>query len=253
MIALLYIAVILLGYLIGSLPFGVFIARVFGKTDIRTIGSGKTGMTNVMRVAGKKGAALSLIFDIGKGVLAVVLANLVFNSGYVESLTSSPVTYMLFAQIAAALAAIAGHTWSIFLGFKGGRGVNTFLGGLLAMYWPAAIVGGLIMVIIGLITRFMSLGSITGAVVAFVMLIILNYLNVDMVGLIPHIQYVIYAMVGAIFIYVVHRDNIQRLVTGKERKIGEKTKTENVSSTEQPTIKRELVKLAIKRKIENKN
>jgi glycerol-3-phosphate acyltransferase PlsY len=230
MIAFLYIAVILIGYLVGSLPFGVMIARVLGKTDIRTVGSGKMGMTNVMRVAGKKGAALSLIFDVGKGALVVILANLVFNSGYAESLTSNPATYLHFAQIAAALAAIAGHTWSIFLKFKGGRGVNTFLGGLLAMYWPAAIVGGLVMIIIGLFTRFMSLGSITGAVVAFVMLIILNYLKVDMVGLNPHIQYVIYAMVGAIFIYIVHRDNIQRLVTGKERKIGEKTEAENVPS-----------------------
>ena len=230
MIAFLYIAVILMGYFLGSLPFGVIIARVFGKTDIRSVGSGKTGMTNVMRVAGKKGAALSLVFDIGKGVAAVVLANLVFQTGYAESLTSGLLTYMLFAQIAAAFGAIAGHTWSIFLGFKGGRGVNTFLGGLLAMYWPAAIVGGVIMVIVGLISRFMSLGSITGAVVAFVMLIILNYLKVEMVGISPHIEYVIYAMVGAIFIYVVHRDNIQRLVTGKERKLGEKTKTENVPS-----------------------
>ena len=228
MIAILYIAVIIMGYLLGSLPFGVIIARVLGKTDIRDVGSGKTGMTNVMRVAGKKGAALSLVFDIGKGVLAVVLANLVFNSGYAVSLTTYPETAGLFAQIAAALAAIAGHTWSVFLGFKGGRGVNTFLGGLMAMFWPAAVVGGAIMIIVGLITRFMSLGSITGAVVAFVMLIILNYLKVDMVGLYPHIEYVIYALAGAIFIYIVHRDNIQRLVTGKERKIGEKTKTENV-------------------------
>jgi glycerol-3-phosphate acyltransferase PlsY len=230
MIAFLYIVVILIGYLLGSLPFGVMIARILGNADIRTVGSGKTGMTNVLRVAGKKGAALSLLFDVGKGALAVAMANLVFKSGYAESLTSNPATYMHYAQIAAALGAIVGHTWSIFLKFKGGRGVNTFLGGLLAMYWPAAIVGGLVMIAIGAITRFMSLGSITGAVVAFVMLIILNYFEVDMFGLNPHIQYVIYAMVGAIFIYLVHRDNIQRLVTGKERKIGEKTGAENVPS-----------------------
>ena len=231
MIAVLYIAVIIIGYLLGSLPFGVIIAHVLGKTDIRSVGSGKTGMTNVMRVAGKKGAALSLVCDVGKGILAVVMANLVFKSGYAAGLTTYPETAMLFAQIAAALGAIAGHTWSVFLGFKGGRGVNTFLGGLFAMFWPAALVGGAIMIIVGLITRFMSLGSITGAVVAFVLLIVLNYLKVDMVGLYPHIEYVIYALVGAIFIYVVHRDNIQRLVTGKERMIGEETKTENVSTS----------------------
>jgi glycerol-3-phosphate acyltransferase PlsY len=230
MIALLYVAVIIMGYLLGSLPFGVIIGRVLGKTDIRTVGSGKTGMTNVMRVAGKKGAALSLIFDVGKGAAAVGLADLVFTTGYAESLTSAPVTAMLYAQVAAAFAAIAGHTWSVFLKFKGGRGVNTFLGGMMAMYWPAAIVGGAIMIIIGLISKYMSLGSITGAVVAFVMLIILNYTKVHMVGIYPYIQYVIYAMVGAIFIYMVHRDNIQRLVTGKERRIGEKANVENVEN-----------------------
>jgi glycerol-3-phosphate acyltransferase PlsY len=228
MIALLYIAVIIMGYLMGSLPFGVVIGRMLGKTDIRNVGSGKTGMTNVLRVAGKKGAALSLIFDVGKGIAAVVLSNLVFTSGYAESLTSAPETAMLYAQIGAAFAAIAGHTWSVFLRFKGGRGVNTFLGGMMAMYWPAAIVGGGIMIIVGLISKYMSLGSITGAVVAFIMLIILNYLKVNMVGLYPYIQYVIYAMVGAVFIYMVHRDNIQRLVTGKERRIDEKAKAENV-------------------------
>ena len=228
MIALLFIAVIIMGYLLGSLPFGVMIGRLMGNTDILTVGSGKTGMTNVMRVAGKKGAALALIFDVGKGALAVLLANLVFTTGYAESLTSAPITFMLYAQIAAALAAIAGHTWSVFLKFQGGRGVNTFLGGLMAMYWPAAIVGGAIMIIIGLVSKYMSLGSITGAVVAFIMLIILNYLEVHMVGLYPYIQYVIYAMVGAVFIYAVHRDNIQRLVTGKERRIGEKADAEKV-------------------------
>lgn len=228
MIALLFIAVIIMGYLLGSLPFGVMIGRLMGNTDILTVGSGKTGMTNVMRVAGKKGAALALIFDVGKGALAVLLANLVFTTGYAESLTSAPITFMLYAQIAAALAAIAGHTWSVFLKFQGGRGVNTFLGGLMAMYWPAAIVGGAIMIIIGLVSKYMSLGSITGAVVAFIMLIILNYLEVHMVGLYPYIQYVIYAMIGAVFIYAVHRDNIQRLVTGKERRIGEKASAEKV-------------------------
>ena len=126
-----------------------------------------------------------------------------------------------------ALAAIAGHSWSVFLRFKGGRGVNTFLGGLMVMYWPAAIAGGAIMVIIGLISKFMSLGSITGAVVSFIMLIILNYTDANILNLNPHFAYVVYAMIGAVFIYVMHRDNIRRLVTGRERKLGEKTKTEN--------------------------
>lgn len=228
MIAGLYIAVIVIGYLIGSLPFGVLIGRVLGKTDIRNVGSGKTGMTNVMRAAGKKGAALSLICDLGKGALTVYIANVIFDAVDTSSY-STMVVY--FAQVAAALAAIAGHSWSVFLKFKGGRGVNTFLGALLVMFWPAAIVGGLIIIIIGLTTKFVSLGSITGSVIAFVMLIILNYFDVSIFNLSPHIAYVVYAMIGAIFIYIMHRDNIRRLVTGRERKLGEKAGTENLPST----------------------
>lgn len=228
MIAGLYIAVLIIGYLLGSLPFGVIIGRVLGKTDVRNIGSGKTGMTNVMRAAGKKGAALSLIFDIGKGALAVYIAKLIFDA---VDISGYPMMTMYFAQVVAALAAIAGHSWSVFLRFKGGRGVSTFMGALLVMFWPAAIAGGAILIIISIITRFMSLGSIVGSVIAFVMLIILNYFDVTILNLSPHIAYVIYAMIGAIFIYVMHRDNIRRLVTGKERKLGEKTGTENLPST----------------------
>ena len=227
MIAGLYIVVLIIGYLLGSLPFGVIIGRVLGKTDIRNIGSGKTGMTNVMRVAGKKGAALSLIFDVGKGALAVYIAKLIFDA---IDINGYPMMTIYFAQVAAALAAIAGHSWSVFLKFRGGRGVNTFMGALLVMFWPAAIVGGGLTLIIGFITKFMSLGSIIGAVVAFVMLIILNYFDVPILNLNPHIAYVVYAMIGVIFIYVMHRDNIRRLVTGKERKLGEKTGAENLPS-----------------------
>ena len=222
MIVGLYVAVVVLGYLLGSIPFGVLISRRATGTDLRQVGSGKSGMTNVLRTAGKKAAVLALVLDIAKGVLAVVFAELIFDKcGY----------YYPFAQVLAALAAIAGHSWSVFLKFKGGRGVNTFLGGLLAMFWPAAVFGGLLMIFIGLISKFMSLGSITGAVAAFIMLIILNVFQIELVSIYPHIEYVIYAMIGAIFIYIMHRDNIRRLVTGKERKIGEKVEADDLPST----------------------
>ena len=206
----LYIAVVLIGYLIGSIPFGLIISRVFAKTDIRQVGSGKIGMTNVLRAAGKKAAALALILDMAKGALTVIIAGLILGDGHTG------------AQALAALAAIAGHSWSIFLKFKGGRGVATFIGGLLALYWPAAVFGGIIMIIVGAIFRYMSLGSITGAVSAFIMLIVLNVLQLNFLKPYPPIEYVIYAMICAIFIYIMHRDNIKRLVTGKERKLGEK-------------------------------
>jgi glycerol-3-phosphate acyltransferase PlsY len=229
MIAGLFIAVILIGYLLGSLPFGVIIGRLFGKTDIRNVGSGKTGMTNVMRAAGKKGAALSLICDLGKGALAVFLAGLIFDS---VDISGYPAMTIYFARVVAALGAIAGHSWSIFLKFKGGRGVNTFFGGLMVMFWPAALAGGIIVIIIGLITRYVSLGSITGAVVSFVILIILYCTETEILNLYPHFSYVVYTMIGAIFIYAMHRDNIRRLVTGRERKLGEKAETENIPAAD---------------------
>jgi glycerol-3-phosphate acyltransferase PlsY len=211
MIVAKYVAVVLISYLLGSIPFGLLISRRSTGTDLRQVGSGKIGMTNVLRTAGKKAAVLSLFLDIAKGALSVILAGLIFGESYHH-----------IAQVLAALAAIGGHSWSIFLKFKGGRGVATFLGGLIALHWPAAIVAGGIMLLIGFRTRYMSLGSITGSVVAFIMLIVLNVMSLDFLKPYPPIEYVIYAMIGAVFIYVMHRDNIIRLVNGTERKLGEK-------------------------------
>jgi len=206
-----YVAVVVIGYILGSIPFGVLISRRSTGTDITQVGSGKIGMTNVLRTAGKKAAALALILDMAKGALPVIFAGLIFSDNH-----------HAIAQVVAALTAIAGHSWSVFLRFKGGRGVATFIGSLLALYWPAAVVGGGIMIIVAYVSRYMSLGSISGAVTAFVMLLILNILRAH-----PPIEYVIYAMLCAIFIYVMHRDNILRLVSGTERRIGEKVKADN--------------------------
>ncbi|MCJ7605488.1 MAG: glycerol-3-phosphate 1-O-acyltransferase PlsY [Dehalococcoidales bacterium] len=211
MIVGLYAAAIILGYLIGSIPFGLILARMTVKTDIREVGSGKIGTTNVMRVAGRKVAAVALVLDLAKGALTVVFAGLILGDNY---------PYM--AQGLAGMAAIIGHTWSVFLGFKGGRGVATFIGGLLAMYWPAGTIGAIFIIGIGFRSRYMSLGSITGAVTAFVYMMAVNILRIEFLEPHPPIEFVIYAMFGAIFIYVMHRDNIIRLVNGTERKIGEK-------------------------------
>ena len=225
MTALLYVAVVVIGYLLGSIPFGLLIARIFAKKDVRQVGSGKIGMTNVMRAAGRKAAAVSLLLDMGKGIVAVVLAGVIF-SGYVNGSTGG-FTWHESARVLAAMAAISGHSWSVFLKFKGGRGVATFIGALLALHWPAAVVGGGLMLIIGFTTKYMSLGSIIGAVTAFIMLMALNILQIDFLKPYPPIEYVIYAMICAIFIYIMHRDNIVRLMSGTERRIGEKAKAES--------------------------
>ncbi len=210
-----YIAVALIGYLLGSIPFGLLVVkRAIGK-DVREFGSGKTGTTNVLRAAGLKPAILVAVLDVSKGVLAVIFASLIFGTDYL------PVgNYAWFlarsAQALAALAAVAGHTWPVFLKFKGGRGVATFLGGLIVLCPPAALFGGEIMILGAGLTRYASLGSIAGVVGSYTILVPLTIMN-DF-----PIEYLVYALIGAIFIIVMHRDNITRLLSGKERKLGEK-------------------------------
>jgi glycerol-3-phosphate acyltransferase PlsY len=220
----LFVAAALVGYLLGSVPFGLMIGRAFGHKDVRQIGSGKTGMTNVMRAAGKKAAAISLLLDMAKAAAAVFAARAIF--GTTAAAAGGVAGWTDTAQALAAVAAICGHNWSVFLGFKGGRGVAAFIGGLLAVYWPAAVVGGGLMLIIGFSTRYMSLGSIVGAVSAFVMTTAFSLLEIDMIVPHPSIQVATYTMVCAIFIYAMHKDNVVRLVSGTERKIGENPKAE---------------------------
>ncbi len=221
----LYIASILVAYFLGALPFGVIIARLMGGKDVRKVGSGKTGTTNVMRAAGKKAAVIALVMDIAKGVTAVFLAGVIMGDRDPH-----------LAQALAGAAAIGGHTWSVFLGFRGGRGVATFTGCLLAMYWPAGVVGGIFIVGIGLQTRYMSLGSITGAVIAFFYMMSFHVLRLNFLTEWPPVEFVVFALCGAIFIYVVHRDNIRRLVNGTERRIGEKPSAGNGPSADAPTL-----------------
>jgi glycerol-3-phosphate acyltransferase PlsY len=223
MIAGLYVAVILIGYFLGAIPFGLLIGKAFAGKDIRQVGSGKIGMTNVMRTAGKKAAALSLLLDMAKSAFAVLAAALIFSSDYAESIGATP--WKEIAMVLAALSAICGHTWSVFLRFKGGRGVSTFIGGLAVMYWQAAVIGGALTLIIGFRTRYMSMGSIIGAVTAFIVLMSFSILKITFFGPYPAFVYVLYAMAGAIFIYVIHRDNIIRLLNGTERKIEDKSNT----------------------------
>lgn len=232
MTALMFIAVAVIGYLLGSIPFGVIISRRFGKTDVREIGSGKIGMTNVLRAAGKKAAAVSLILDIIKGTAAVLIAGAIFREK--TDTVAAVLTINQSAKVLAGFAAIAGHSWSIFLKFKGGRGVATFMGGLAALYYPVALIGAIFLFGIGFRTKYMSLGSIIGAVTAFILLMSFYVLKIDFLLPYPPFEYVLYAMFGAIFIYVMHRDNILRLFNGTERKIGEKAKANISPSTNTP-------------------
>ena len=165
MILFQFMAVVIVGYLLGSIPSGTLISRRFSKVDVREHGSGKTGATNVLRTAGKKAAALAVSCDLLKGALAVVFAGLMIGRNYL--VVGDFGLGLLVAQSLAALAAMVGHNWSVFLKFRGGRGVATLFGGLIALCPVAALFGGEVFIIgIGL-TRFASLGSIAGAIGAY--------------------------------------------------------------------------------------
>ncbi len=214
MILVKFILVLVVGYLLGSIPFGRIVSHFYAKKDILAHGSGKTGATNVLRTAGSKAAVLVVVGDVSKGIFAVFFGLLIFGS---DSLTiGSFYVGTLLAQVLAALAAVAGHNWSIFLKFKGGRGVATFFGGMIALCPPAALIGGEVFFVSAGLTRYASLGSILGVISAYLILVPLT-----IIYKFP-LEYSIYALTGALVIIYMHRDNINRLVAGTERKIGQK-------------------------------
>lgn len=209
-----YLASMIIGYLLGSIPFGLILARRLADIDVREWGSGKVGATNVLRSAGRKVAILSGLCDILKGAAAVLLAGLIIGKTYVAigSFGFGP----LLGQVLAGLAAVAGHNWSIFLKFRGGSGVATFFGGWIALFPMVAILGGEILFLGAASTLFVSLGSIAGVVGTYAIVIPLTIVS----GL--PIEYLLYAFVGTGMIIYTHRANIVRLFNGKERKLGEK-------------------------------
>lgn len=209
-----FIMVALIGYLLGSIPFGLIISKWKAKIDIRQYGSGRTGGTNVLRLLGKKAFLTVASLDILKGALAVVIAGLIFGQDYL--MVGNSGLGVLFAQVVAALAAVAGHIWPIFIKFKGGRGVATFFGGLIVLCPVAGLFGGEALIIGAGLSGFASLGSIIGVVGAYAILVPLT-----LVYGFP-IEYLGYTLIGTLLILFVHRGNIKRLLAGKERKLNQK-------------------------------
>ncbi|MCX6000732.1 MAG: glycerol-3-phosphate 1-O-acyltransferase PlsY [Chloroflexi bacterium] len=202
MTALGYAGVIVLGYLLGAIPSGVLVARVSRGIDVREYGSGKTGATNVLRTAGAGAGVLTLLCDLAKGAVPTVIAWAVLHAPA--------------AQAAAALAAMVGHNWPVYTRFTGGRGVSTFVGGLAAMYWPVALACGAgVGLGVAAVTRYMSFGAVCIVLSSFAATLALGLLEMQPV------DYAAYAGVGGGLILFQHRDNIQRLWSGTERKLGE--------------------------------
>jgi acyl phosphate:glycerol-3-phosphate acyltransferase len=210
------ILIIVISYLLGSIPIGRIVSHFYTKKDLLNYGSGKTGATNVLRTAGRKAAMIVVVGDVCKGVLAVVFAFLIFGNDLLVIGNFGLGT--LIAQVAAALAAVTGHIWSIFMKFKGGRGVATFFGGMVALCPPAALLGSEVLFVSAGLSNYASFGSIAGVVAAYVVLVPLT-----IIYKFP-IEYLVYALIGGLIIIYMHRDNIGRLIAGKERKLGEKAK-----------------------------
>jgi glycerol-3-phosphate acyltransferase PlsY len=184
------------GYLLGAIPFGIVTARVLGLGDLRQIGSGNIGATNVLRTGSKLGAALTLIGDAGKAGAAVLLA---------RALAAEDA-----AQIAG-FAAFLGHCYPIWLKFKGGKGVATFFGLLFALAWPIGVAAGATWLATAAIFRFSSLAALLTAVMTPLWIILMGFNSLFLLSL---------CLAGVI--YWRHRENMIRLIRGQESKIGQK-------------------------------
>ena len=193
------VVLMLIAYLAGSIPVGVLAARYAGGTDPRTIGSGRTGGTNALRALGPKWALVVVTGDLLKGALPVVLARLVTDDPLVEVLCGA--------------AAVAGAIWSVFVGFRSGRGVGTGVGTMLVIQPVAVLLAAPVFVGVILLTRYVSLGSLLGSAAMFPAMLLVLLVVPD-----TPLPYVIYSAVGAAFIWLAHADNIDRLIHGKERK-----------------------------------
>jgi len=186
-------AALVFGYLLGSIPFGLLVTRAAGLGDVRKIGSGNIGATNVLRTGNKKLAALTLVLDALKGTAAVLLAGL----------------YAPEAALLAGFGAFLGHLFPVWLGFKGGKGVATYLGVLIGLAWQGALVFAVVWLLIAFLTRYSSLAALVAAIAVPVALYFLGH----------HDTAALFAVMSVI-VFIKHHANISRLLAGTESRIG---------------------------------
>ena len=191
------IIAIAIGYLCGSVPFGLVITRLAGTQDLRTIGSGNIGATNVLRTGRKGLAAATLLFDMLKGTAAILIVNSLYHVAELNLITAA--------------AAFFGHLYPVWLNFRGGKGVATFLGCLLGIYWPAALVFAAVWLVLAYLFRYSSLSALVASATSALSLALFS------LG-----QACVVFFVLAAVLWWKHSDNIRRLLAGSEGKIGQK-------------------------------
>ena len=207
--ALVYtIAVAVIAYLIGSINSSILISKAVTGKDIRTRGSGNAGATIMLRIMGKKYAVITLVIDILKGVVALLLAKLAINLGAYTS-----ATYI------AGVAVVLGHNFPVFFGFKGGKGVATSLGVVLLLDWKIGLITLVVALVVMAISKYVSLGSITAAVVFMVLQIV----KMAVTDAFDVSRLICVLILGGLLI-IRHRANIARLANGTENKLGSKKK-----------------------------
>lgn len=207
-----YIFIAIIAYLIGSVNFSIIFSKKFAGFDVREKGSGNAGTTNMLRSVGKGAAALTLICDILKGVVAIGAAIVV---GYVFKDFENKAG---LAQVAA-IAVILGHTFPVFYKFKGGKGIATSLGVLFMINWRIALICLVFALVLMIITRMVSVGSIATAILFPILILFVNTGVIHADYLVPGKGYFIFSLILAILVAFNHRSNIKRLLNGTENKL----------------------------------
>jgi len=230
-----YIIMAIIAYLIGSVNFSVIISKKMAGFDVREKGSGNAGSTNVLRTVGKKAAVLTLLCDISKGIVSILIALLV---GLIagESANSAIVVE------AAALAVVIGHTFPVFFGFKGGKGVATSLGVILLVNWKIGLICLIFALALMAITRMVSLGSISAAVLFAILTLFIRDSYIG--GIEFDFSFIIFGILLASLVIFNHRSNLKRIIAGTENRLNfkkkEDVKKESASekiNSEENTIK----------------
>lgn len=216
---------LVIAYLLGSIPTGYLAVKLIKGIDIREVGSGSTGATNVLRTLGKGPGAFVLVVDCMKGVMAIAVVYFLFQ--YIENhslvpATVNPTLWQPWVVTLAGLASVLGHSKSIFLGFTGGKSVATGLGILLAMNWQVGLATAGVFAVVVAISRIVSLSSIASAIAVSIVMLLLH----------QPLPYFLFAISAGLYVIFRHRSNIQRLLAGTEPKLGQKITTETEQTAE---------------------